>query len=101
MREAVSVSADTLVPDVPGCGKVHGKREVGVPRKRRADLDVGRLTRILEDDRASRDLRLYFGVGLRRGELPPFTGGRFEFLGDGGDRADICNRFTASDILSL
>jgi hypothetical protein len=72
-----------------------------MPRKRRQELDVSRLTRILEDDQACRDLRLYFGVGLKRRELPPFTGGRFELLDGGGDRANTCNRFTASDILSI
>jgi hypothetical protein len=72
-----------------------------MPRRRRQDLDVARLTRILADDQACRDLRLYFGVGLGRGKLPPFTGGRFEFLDGGGDRPDACNRFTASDILSI
>lgn len=72
-----------------------------MPGPRRGDLDVGQLTRILEDDQACQDLREYFGVGLEEGELPASTGGRFEFLGGGGDRADSRNRFTASDILSL
>jgi Family of unknown function (DUF6308) len=72
-----------------------------MPRRRRQDLDVSRLTRILDDKQACRDLRLYFGVGLGRGELPPFTGGRFELLDGGGDRAGTCNHFTASDILSI
>jgi hypothetical protein len=75
--------------------------EVDMPRRRPQDLDVARLTRILEDDQACRDLRLYFGVGLGRRELPPFTGGRFELLDGGGDQPDTCNRFTASDILSI
>jgi hypothetical protein len=70
-------------------------------RRRRVDLDVARLTEILEDDQACRDLRRYFGVGLGPGELPPFTGSRFELLDGGGDRADTCNRFTAADILSI
>jgi Family of unknown function (DUF6308) len=72
-----------------------------MPRSRRQDLDVAGLTRILEEDQTCRDLRLYFGVGLGRRELPPFTGGRFERLDGGGDRADASNRFTASDILSI
>jgi len=72
-----------------------------MPGRRRHDLDVGRLTKILEADQACADLRLYFGAGLGRGELPPFTGGLFEFLDGGGNRADACNRFTASDILSI
>jgi hypothetical protein len=41
--------------------------EVGMPRKRRQELDVSRLTRILEDDQACRDLRLYF-ESVSRGE---------------------------------
>jgi Family of unknown function (DUF6308) len=73
----------------------------GMPRRRCQDLDVVRLTEILEDDQACRDLRLYFGVGLGRRKLPPFTGGRFELLDGGGDRPDTCNRFTASDILAI
>jgi hypothetical protein len=72
-----------------------------MPRRRRQDLDVARLTRILEDDQACRDLRLYFGIGLEGRKLPSFTGGRFELLDRGGDRADTCSRFTASDILSV
>ncbi len=72
-----------------------------MPRRRRLGMDVARLTSILEDDQASRDLQRYFGVDLGPGELPPFTGGRFELLDGGGDRAGIRNRFTASDILSV
>jgi hypothetical protein len=72
-----------------------------MPRRWRDDLDTVQLARILEDDQATRDLRLYFGVGLRSGELPPFSGGRFELLDRGGDRADMCNRFTASDIVAI
>jgi hypothetical protein len=70
-------------------------------RTRRRDLDVAQLTRILEDDQACRDLQHYFGVGPGKGELPPSTGGRFELLDGGGDRAEVCNRFTASDIVAL
>ena len=77
------------------------ERRVDMSGRRRVDLDVARLTRFLEDDQACRDLRLYFGVGLGPGELPAFTGGRFELLDGGGDQADTCNRFTASDILSI
>jgi hypothetical protein len=72
-----------------------------MPEQRRRNLDVGQLTRILEDDQARQDLREYFGVGLGERELPASTGGRFELLDGGGNRADTCNRFTASDILSL
>jgi hypothetical protein len=67
-------------------------------KRRRVDLDVARLTKLLEDDQACQDLQLYFGVGLGQGELPPFTGAWFKLLDGGGDRVDICNRFTASDV---
>jgi hypothetical protein len=86
---------------VPGCGRVLEGQTGGMAGRRRSDLDVGQLTRVLEDDQACRDLREYLGVGLGEGELPVSTGGRFEFLDGGGDRADACNLFTASDILSL
>ena len=84
-------------------GEVGGRseRRVDMPGRQRVDLDIAQLTKFLEDDQACRDLRLYFGAGLGPGELPSFTGGRFELLGGGGDRADTCNRFTASDILSV
>jgi hypothetical protein len=72
--------------------------EVGMARVRRPNVDVSKLARIVTDHRACRDLQLYFGVGLGGGELPPYAGGRFELLDGGGDRADVCNRFTASDI---
>jgi hypothetical protein len=70
-------------------------------RARRRDLDVVQLAGILTDDQACHDLRLYFGVGLETGKLPPYTGARFEFLDGGGDRVDVCNRFTPSDIVAL
>jgi hypothetical protein len=46
-------------------------------------------------------LRCHFGVGLESWELSPYTGGRFEFLDGGGDRADACSRFTAADVVAL
>jgi hypothetical protein len=75
--------------------------EVSVARTQSRDLDVARLTGILQDDQACRDLRHYYGVGLGTGKLPPYAGGRFELLDCGGDRPGTCNRFTASDILAV
>src|ERR1700760_4408273 len=65
------------------------------------DLDIAGLTRLLADEQAVRDLRLYFGVGLARGELSPFTGGRFELFDGGGDRPETRHRFTAADIFAV
>ena len=70
-------------------------------RVRRHDLDVAELTKLLLEDQTCQDLRLYFGVGLETGQLPPYAGGRFELLDGGGDRADVRDRFTASDIVAL
>ena len=36
---------------------------------RRQNLDVAKLTRIVTDDQAERDLRHYYGVDLKPGEL--------------------------------
>jgi hypothetical protein len=70
-------------------------------RVRREELNIGQLTRLLSDDQARCDLRRYFGVDLQKGMLPPYEGGRFELLDGGGNRADTCNRFTASDVVAL
>ena len=70
-------------------------------RVRREDLDVGQLMRVLSDDRACVDLRRYYGVDLQKGVLPPYEGGRFELLDGGGNRAGICDRFTASDVVAV
>ena len=70
-------------------------------RVRLPKLDVAKLAGIVTDDRACRDLQLYFGVGLGGGELPPYEGGRFELLDGGGDRAGVRNCFTASDVVAL
>jgi hypothetical protein len=75
--------------------------EAGMARVRRPNVDVSRLTRIVTDDQARCDLRRYFGIGLGAGELPPYAGGRFELLDGGGDRVEVCNCFTASDIVAL
>jgi hypothetical protein len=95
--ERLLALVDCWIGEVRACSE----RGVDMSRRRRVDLDVARLTRFLEADQACRDLRLYFGVGLGLGELPSFSGGRFELLDGGGDRADMCNRFAASDILSI
>ena len=70
-------------------------------RPRRDDLDVDRLVALVQDDQACRDLRTYFGAGLAEGELPLYTGGHFELLDDGGDRPEVCDQFTAWDLLAV
>jgi hypothetical protein len=70
-------------------------------RRRRQDLDVDQLSEILRSEQVERDLRHYFGVGLAQDELPAFEGGRFEILDGGGDRPEVRDRFTASDLLAV
>jgi hypothetical protein len=70
-------------------------------RRRRQELDVDQLSQLLRGEQAERDLRRYFGVGLGQDELPAFEGGRFEILDGGGDRAEVRDRFTASDLLAV
>jgi Family of unknown function (DUF6308) len=70
-------------------------------RTRRQELDVDRVSQLLRSEQAEGDLRRYFGVGLRQGELPAFEGGQFETLGGGGDRPEVRDRFTASDLLAV
>lgn len=70
-------------------------------RRRRRDLDVDQLTHLLGGEQAERDLRRYYGVGLGPDQSPPFEGCRFELLSGGGDRAEVGDRFTASDLLAV
>lgn len=70
-------------------------------RRRRRDLDVDQLAQILGGEQAERDLRRYYGVGLGPDQLPPFEGGRFELLDGGGDRDEVSDRFTTSDLLAV
>ncbi|GAA3232304.1 hypothetical protein GCM10010532_068280 [Dactylosporangium siamense] len=59
------------------------------------------MLRVLDDPRSVPDLRKYFGVGLPLGGMSPFTGGRFELLAGGGDRAASCDVITADDLIAV
>ncbi|CAL9327326.1 DUF6308 family protein [Streptomyces sp. SudanB52_2052] len=59
-----------------------------------------RLRVLLGAERAVGDLRRYFGIDLPPGAVP-FTGSRFEHLGDGGDRLEVADRITAEDLVAV
>lgn len=46
-------------------------------------------------------LRGYFGVGRPAGEVPRYTGGRFEFIAGGGDLPESANAITAGDLVAV
>ena len=65
----------------------------------------GQLARVLEDDQACRDLRLYYGVGFEAGDLPPLTDDRPVFVpklagGEGTSKGVRC-RFGGSKQMLL
>jgi hypothetical protein len=64
-------------------------------------VNVEKLSEILRDNQSEIDLRRYFGVGLGQGELPSFTGGRFELLAGGGDQPEVRDEFTPADLLAV
>lgn len=78
-----------------------GEQRIHESGNRRQAIDVEKLSKLLQDCQAESDLRSYFGVGLGEGQLPPFTGGRFELLADGGDRPDVRNEFSPADLLAV
>ncbi|HEY9475898.1 MAG TPA: DUF6308 family protein [Mycobacteriales bacterium] len=63
--------------------------------------DVPTLVSLLDDRTSISDLRLYYGIDRPEGELPLFTGGRFDFLGGGGDRPDTRDTVTATDLVAV
>jgi hypothetical protein len=68
---------------------------------RKRSLDVERLRDLVRSDAAVGYLQAYYGSGLEPGDVPAFTGARFEFLGGGGDRECTADSFTASDLLAV
>ncbi len=64
-------------------------------------VEVEPLLRLLADGRTTDDLRAYFGVDRAPGEVPAYTGGRFERLADGGDAGEVADHFTADDLVAV
>ncbi|MGN6686929.1 MAG: DUF6308 family protein [Actinomycetales bacterium] len=58
------------------------------------------LLELVDDAHALRDLQAYFGPGLPAGEVPLFTGGRFEAVGGGGDHPRTENVISAEDLIA-
>lgn len=64
-------------------------------------LTTQQLLDLVADPASVEDLRSYFGCDLPVGEVPPYTGGRFEFLAGGGDHTDAANVITAGDLIAV
>jgi hypothetical protein len=64
-------------------------------------LDIARLTDLIRSDAAVEHLQTYYGCGPKPGDVPLFTGARFEFLNGGGDRESVADKFTSSDLLAV
>lgn len=56
---------------------------------------------LVADPTSVADLRTYFGCGLPAGEVPSYTGGRFESLEGGGIRPETVNLITAGDLVAV
>lgn len=64
-------------------------------------LDASALVSLVDQSASIRDLRRYYGVDLPTGERLAFTGGRFDFLGGGGDRPGTRDLVTATDLVAV
>ena len=65
-----------------------------------AEAAVDRLLKLVEDVRSVVDLRAYFDQG-DGGQVPMFSGARFESLGGGGDIPEHRNRITSWDLVAV
>ncbi|MET8252140.1 DUF6308 family protein [Micromonospora sp. NPDC005197] len=63
----------------------------------RQPLTLAQILTVLDEPQSVNDLRRYFGVDGRS----PFTGGQFERLGGGGDRAETRDVITAEDLVAV
>lgn len=64
-------------------------------------LELPDLLALVADPTSADHLREYFGVGRPADSAPLFTGGRFESLNGGGDRADAANAIGADDLVAV
>lgn len=66
-----------------------------------APLKPAQLLAVPDDQASVQDLRSYFGLGLAPRSSPPFTGGRFEALAEGGDRPGKADSIAADDLVAV
>lgn len=64
-------------------------------------IDLATSLTILDDPQSVEDLHWYFAFRLSPDDVPPFTGGRFDRLGGGGDRPEVRDMFTAADLIAV
>jgi Family of unknown function (DUF6308) len=55
----------------------------------------------VEDEQAVKDLQAYFAPSAAPGQMPAFSGSRFEFLAGGGDRQEVADLITAEDLVAV
>lgn len=67
----------------------------------RTPIDLTGLLAIVDDPRASDDLRTYFEPTRAPGAMPRYSGSRFEFLAGGGDRPQNADRITVDDLVAV
>lgn len=68
---------------------------------RAVPVTTPQLMNLVADPVSVDDLRAYFGSDLPVGEVPSYTGGRFEFLAGGGDHPQAKNTITAGDLVAV
>lgn len=67
----------------------------------RASVNLEQLLSLADEAAAVPNLVAYFGTDLPPGSAPRYTGGRFEGLAGGGDRADAADRIHADDLVAV
>ncbi|MCF6508701.1 hypothetical protein E9549_14995 [Blastococcus sp. MG754426] len=67
----------------------------------RTPIELSRLLSIVDDPRATEDLRKYFQPTRAPGTMPRYSGSRFEFLAGGGDRPETADRITVDDLVAV
>lgn len=64
-------------------------------------IDLTRLLQVIDDPRATEDLRKYFVPPAGPGRPPLYSGSRFESFAGGGDRPEVADRITSDDLVAL
>jgi hypothetical protein len=72
-----------------------------VPRLSRTVQSLPGLLGWVESEQAVTDLRAYFAPAATPGQVPAYSGSRFEFLAGGGDRVEVADRITAEDLVAV
>jgi hypothetical protein len=63
--------------------------------------ELAALLDALDDPQSVTDLRRLLAIELQSVDVPPFTGGRFDRLGGGGDRPEVGDIITSDDLIAV